>query len=180
MIFAITLLQSSLCPVQRSDQKNSILSGRFVAFADSAKHRRTLEIFMTLYLNRSDEGGAKPTKILVADDNQPSAMTLSWAMEAFGHEVRTCYNGREAVEEAMTFYPDVVLLDIGMPVMDGLDACRAMRAQPGMGGTLIIAQTAWSDTEAREKSAAAGFNFHMVKPIDLDEVERLVSTRAKK
>ena len=135
---------------------------------------------MTLHPKPSVEGETRPAKILVADDNQPSAMTLSWAMEAFGHEVHTCYNGREAVEEARTFHPDVVLLDIGMPVMDGLEACRAMRAQPGMATTLIIAQTAWSDSETRDKSAAAGFNFHMVKPVDLDEVERLVSTRAKR
>ncbi len=135
---------------------------------------------MTLHPKPSFEGEARPARILVADDNRPSAMTLSWAMEALGHEVHTCYNGHEAVEEARTFHPDVVLLDIEMPVMNGLEACRAMRAQPGMGTTLVIAQTAWSDTEAKEKSTAAGFNFHMVKPVDLDEVERLVSMRAKR
>ncbi len=120
------------------------------------------------------------TKILVVDDNYPSAMTLTWAMEANGHEVHTCHNGQEAVEEARAFHPDVVLLDIEMPVMDGLEACRAMRAEPGMDAVLIIAQTAWGDSGAKAATAAAGFNFHLVKPVSLDEVEKLVSSRVRK
>ena len=123
---------------------------------------------------------SQPTRVLVVDDNYPSAMTLSWAMEACGHEVQTCYNGAEAVETARTFHPDVVLLDIGMPVMNGLEACRAMRSDPDMNHTLFIAQTAWGDAGAREKTAAAGFNFHIVKPVNLDEVDRLVSDHCHK
>jgi len=131
-------------------------------------------------LPNTDTADAPPARILVVDDNYPSAMTLSWAMQANGHEVHTCYNGREAVEAARTFHPDVVLLDIGMPVMNGLEACRAMRADPGTDDALIIAQTAWGDDKAKAETKAAGFNFHIVKPVDLDEVERLVSHRGER
>ncbi|WP_236621531.1 response regulator [Asticcacaulis benevestitus] len=116
------------------------------------------------------------TRVLVVDDNYPSAMTLTWAMEGNGHNVRTCHNGRDAVEMALSFHPEVVLLDIGMPVMNGLEACRALRQQPHMNDAMIIAQTAWDDAGMRGKTLAAGFDFHLVKPIDLGEVERLVLT----
>ncbi len=115
-------------------------------------------------------------RILVVDDNHPSALTLSWAMEGNGHDVRTCYTGYDAIEMARTFHPEIVLLDVGMPGMNGLEACRAMRRQPHMDEAVIIAQTAWGDADTREQTLDAGFDFHMVKPIDLDEVERLVAS----
>ena len=123
-------------------------------------------------------GGAldHPTRVLVVDDNYPSAMTLTWAMEENGHDVRTAYNGADAVVMARDFHPEVVLLDIGMPVMNGLEACKALRRQPDMGDTLIIAQTAWGDEAMRGKTEEAGFDVHLVKPVDLDEVERLIAT----
>ncbi len=117
-----------------------------------------------------------PTRVLVVDDNQPSALTLTWAMEENGHDVRTCFNGRDAVEVAKTFHPDVVLLDVGMPIMNGLEACKAMRQEPELDDTLIIAQTAWGDAGMRSKTLDAGFDVHLVKPVDLDEVERLVAS----
>ena len=121
------------------------------------------------------KSNAHPTRVLVVDDNYPSAMTLTWAMEEHGHEVRTAYNGREAVAMAKAFRPEVVLLDVGMPVMNGLEACKAMRGQPETEDALIIAQTAWGDDEMRGKTHDAGFDIHLVKPVDLDEVERLVA-----
>lgn len=117
-----------------------------------------------------------PTRVLVVDDNYPSAMTLTWAMEQNGHDVRTAHNGAEAVEVAKAFHPEVVLLDVGMPVMNGLDACKAMRQQPDMDDTLIIAQTAWGDDTMRGRTRDAGFDTHLVKPVDLAEVERLVAS----
>ena len=117
-----------------------------------------------------------PTRVLVVDDNQPSALTLSWVLEDNGHDVRTCYNGRDAVEMAREFHPDVVLLDVGMPDMDGLETCRALRRQSDMNHAMIIAQTAWGDDSMRERTHAAGFDLHLVKPLDLAEVEKLVAT----
>ena len=110
----------------------------------------------------------KRLRVLVVDDNEASAITLAWAIEAHGHETLTCHNGQEAVALVKTFKPDAILLDIGMPVMSGLEACRHIRAAPNGVDHLIIAQTAWGDDEAREETTAAGFDLHLVKPLDID------------
>ncbi len=117
------------------------------------------------------------TRVLVADDHHDAAMTLTWAVEAQGHAVLTAFNGLEAVTLARNFAPDVILLDLNMPVMDGLEACRLLRADPRTTGVLLIAQTACGDDDARAQTAAAGFDHHLVKPVDMNEVERLVRSR---
>ena len=133
-------------------------------------------------MNRVADGPVSPnsaahsTRVLVADDNEPLVTIMTWAMEDQGYDVRTCHNGLEAVEIAKTFHPDVVLLDIGMPVMNGLEACKAIRLQPDMTDTLIIAQTAWGSEDMRAKTREAGFDVHLVKPASLTEVVRLVAT----
>ena len=106
-------------------------------------------------------------RILVVDDNESSAMTLSWAMEMYGYEVRTCYNGASAVEVAEDFKPEIVLLDIGMPVMDGYEVCRQLRQSPSLCGTRVVAQTGWGDAETRRRTKEAGFDEHLTKPVDL-------------
>lgn len=106
-------------------------------------------------------------RILVVDDNESSAMTLSWAMEMYGYEVRTCYDGVSAVEVAEDFQPEIVLLDIGMPVMDGYEICRKIRNNPVLCSTRIVAQTGWGDAETRRMAREAGFDEHLTKPVDL-------------
>jgi len=110
------------------------------------------------------------TRILVVDDNLPSALSLSWAMELHGYDVRTCHDGRTALKEADGFVPDVVLLDLGMPIMNGLETCEHLRANPANRGMMVIAQTGWGDRETRQKTEQAGFNHHLVKPIDLERL----------
>jgi CheY-like chemotaxis protein len=116
------------------------------------------------------------TRVLIADDNETLTLVMTWALEGSGHEVKACYNGKEAVAEAKAFHPEVVVLDIGMPVMDGLEACRAMRALPDMRDTLIIAQTAWGDAEMHAKILEAGFDVHLVKPAELSKLLQLVAS----
>jgi CheY-like chemotaxis protein len=116
-------------------------------------------------------------RILVTDDNEASATTLAWGLEDYGCEVKACFNGREAIAMIHTFQPDAILLDLGMPVMGGLAACRIMRAELGLTDTLIIAQTAWGDLRSREETLVAGFNLHLVKPLNLDEVNREIRQR---
>lgn len=106
-------------------------------------------------------------RVLVVDDNQPSAQTLGWAMELYGYDVRTCYDGKSALAVAADFHPELVLLDLGMPVMDGYEVCRRLRGDPALCGTRVVAQTGWGDAEARRETARAGFDYHVTKPVDL-------------
>jgi CheY-like chemotaxis protein len=121
----------------------------------------------------------KPTlRVLVVDDNQASADTLHWTIELFGDEVKSCHDGKTALKLAAEFKPDVVLLDIGMPGMDGLQVCEQMRVMPELAPELkpirIIAQTGWGDEQMRLKTAAAGFDLHLVKPVDPHVLEDML------
>ncbi|MFP5287775.1 MAG: response regulator, partial [Thermoanaerobaculia bacterium] len=105
-------------------------------------------------------------RVLVVDDNEDSANSLAVLLELDGNEVETAYDGAEAVEKAEAFRPDVVILDIGLPKMNGYDACRALRARPWARDTVIVALTGWGQEEDRRKSSEAGFDRHLVKPVD--------------
>ena len=115
-------------------------------------------------------------KVLVVDDNESSALTLTWAMELFGYEVRTCFDGKTAVEVAHEFRPEVVLLDIGMPVMDGFEVCRKLRSDTSLCGTRVVAQTGWGDPETRRRTAEAGFDEHLTKPVNLEKLKALLDS----
>ncbi|MEO6565686.1 MAG: response regulator, partial [Casimicrobiaceae bacterium] len=107
-------------------------------------------------------------KILVVDDNRDSAETLASLLSLHGHDVRTSYEGATAVLEAAAFRPDVMVLDIGLPDLDGYGVCRQIRAQPWGQRIAVIALTGWGDSEAKSKGASAGFDGHLVKPVDED------------
>jgi len=105
--------------------------------------------------------------VLVADDNEDSAETLSLLLQALGNEVRTVHDGRRAVEESEAFRPDVALLDIGMPGLDGFEVARLIRSQPWGVGIVLIALTGWGEEEDRRRSREAGFDRHLLKPVDI-------------
>ncbi|WP_020473879.1 response regulator [Zavarzinella formosa] len=105
-------------------------------------------------------------RILVVDDNVDSAQSLGMMLELLGSEVRTAHDGLEAIETASKFRPDVVLLDIGMPKLNGYEAARRIREQPWGRTIILIAQTGWGQEEDRRKSREAGFDHHLVKPVD--------------
>ncbi len=105
-------------------------------------------------------------RILVADDNVDSAMSLALMLQIMGNDVRTAHDGLQAVAVAETFRPEVILLDIGMPKMNGYEACRRIREQAWGENTMLIALTGWGQDEDRRRSEEAGFNHHMVKPVD--------------
>lgn len=116
-------------------------------------------------------------RILVVDDNRPSAQSLAWVMELNGYEVMACFDGASAVETAHVFHPDVVLLDLGMPVMDGYEVCRRLREDETLADTLVIAQTGWGGDAERRRTAAVGFNHHMTKPVDFPTLLKLIGNR---
>jgi CheY-like chemotaxis protein len=103
-------------------------------------------------------------------------MSLTWAMETQGYDVMTCFDGPEALSIADDFLPQVILLDIGMPVMDGLEVCRRIRADPLLSGTVVYAQTAWGDALMRKQTREAGFDRHITKPINLDSLLVLIGS----
>jgi CheY-like chemotaxis protein/anti-sigma regulatory factor (Ser/Thr protein kinase) len=127
---------------------------------------------------RSDgeEAASAPVRrrILVADDNVDSAASLAMMLEFMGNEVRTAHDGVEAVEAAAAFRPDVILLDIGMPRLNGYDACRRIREQPWGRGIAIAALTGWGQEEDKRQSREAGFNHHLVKPVEPAALEKLL------
>ncbi|MDH6186938.1 ATP-binding protein [Polaromonas sp. CG_23.6] len=118
-------------------------------------------------------------RILVVDDMRDSADSLAMLLGMDGDETQSAYDGVEAVERAAAFQPDVILLDIGMPRMNGYDACRAIRQQPGGKHIAIIAMSGWGQEEDRRKSQEAGFDHHLVKPVDFSALSRLLAVTQK-
>ena len=125
---------------------------------------------------REEAGAPARRRVLVADDNADAAESLAMMLEIMGNEVRTANDGVEAVETAAAFRPDLILLDIGMPRLNGYDACRRIREQPWGGGIVIIALTGWGQDEDRRLSQEAGFDRHLVKPVEPAVLEQLLAT----
>jgi CheY-like chemotaxis protein len=116
---------------------------------------------------------AASLRILVADDNTDAAVSLSMLLEAYGHDVQVAHDGARAVEIAARFEPQLALLDIGMPKLDGYQAAAQIRALP-VGDTMrLVAVTGWGQHEDRRKSLAAGFDEHITKPVDIQTLQRL-------
>ena len=113
--------------------------------------------------NSAATGGLR---IVVADDNHDGADTLAAVLSLIGHEVHTVYDGAAAVQAAEAFRPQVVLLDIGMPKLNGYEACRQIRDRPWGKPMTLIAMTGWGDAEARREVVDAGFDGHLIKPVD--------------
>ncbi len=114
-------------------------------------------------------------RILVADDNHDAAETLSMLLELAGHQTQVAFNGAEAVEAAQSFRPDVILMDLGMPVMNGFEAARQLRQQLWIKGVVLVALTGWGQDDDRHKTAEAGFDRHLVKPVDFDALTKLLA-----
>ncbi len=113
-------------------------------------------------------------RILVVDDNRDAAQTLATLLGLHGHEAQTAHDGIEAVEAAARYRPEVVLLDIGLPRIDGHEVCRRLRREPWGRDILIVAVTGWNQDEDRRKSSEAGFDAHVVKPVGLETLGELL------
>lgn len=114
-------------------------------------------------------------RILIVDDNRDSAESLAEALKLTGNQTFTAYDGEEGVAVAEQQRPDVILLDIGMPQLNGFDACRRIRESEWSRKVLIVAMTGWGQEEYRRKSAAAGFDSHLSKPVDFAELMTLLA-----
>jgi PAS domain S-box-containing protein len=118
-------------------------------------------------------------RILVADDNRDSADVFAMFLQMMGNEVQTAYDGLSAVAEAERFRPDAVLLDIGMPGLNGEDACRRIRSTSWGKDAVLIAVTGWDHEENRRRIVDAGFNAHLVKPVDPGTVADLLASHLR-
>ncbi len=116
-----------------------------------------------------------PHRILIADDNADSAESMGMLLRLMGNEVRIASDGLDAVEQASTFHPDIVVLDIGMPRLDGYEAARRIRNQQWSRDKLLVAVTGWGASDDSEEATAAGFDCHFTKPLDPAELRRLVN-----
>jgi CheY-like chemotaxis protein/anti-sigma regulatory factor (Ser/Thr protein kinase) len=120
----------------------------------------------------------KRQRILVTDDNRDAASILSKLLQLNGHDVETAHNGREAIERAEAWRPDVLLLDLGMPEMNGYDVCRSIRQTPWGRGIRIVALTGWGQDQDRRNTREAGFDDHLVKPVDLRALDKVLAPKS--
>lgn len=119
-----------------------------------------------------------PKRILVVDDNRDAADLTAQLLELHGHVTAAAYGGSEGIEVAIKFVPDVVLLDLGMPAVDGFAVAAAIRRIPSLEQSVLVAYTAWNDTATRNRALASGFDSHVVKPANLELILEMVdSTR---
>jgi DNA-binding response OmpR family regulator len=109
------------------------------------------------------------------DDNRDAAESLGMMLKLMGNEILTAFDGLAAVEVAQTNRPELILMDIGLPKLNGYDACRRIREQSWSSGMVIVALTGWGQEEDRRRSQEAGFDHHLVKPVELSALENLLS-----
>jgi CheY-like chemotaxis protein len=123
---------------------------------------------------------APKRRILVVDDNRDSAMSLAMVLKLMGSDIEMAHDGLAAVEVAEQFRPDMILLDIGLPKLNGYDACRRIREQRWSRDVIIIALTGWGQDEDRRRSREAGFDHHLVKPVEMAGLQELLAHNVPK
>ena len=117
----------------------------------------------------------KHCRILVVDDNQDSAESLAMLLHILGHEVKTARDGESALATAPEFRPDVAILDIGLPKMNGYDLAKQMREQPWARNVVLVALTGWGQEQHGGRSAESGFNHHLTKPVEVEVLQRILA-----
>jgi two-component system CheB/CheR fusion protein len=116
-----------------------------------------------------------PTRVLLVEDQPDAAESLLMILELLGHHVRVVHDGRAALEAARANAPDIMLIDIGLPGMDGYQVAQAIRADPALRRLLLVALTGYGRPEDKARAIAAGFDYHLVKPVDVGALGDLVS-----
>jgi two-component system CheB/CheR fusion protein len=119
--------------------------------------------------------GPRPGRVLVVDDNVDAADSLCLLLEVTGHTTRQAHDGPSAIELATSFQPDVVLLDIGLPGLDGYEVARRMRRQAVTAGSLIVAISGYGQQEDRVKAREAGFDHHLTKPVVFGDLQAILA-----
>ena len=125
---------------------------------------------------RPGTSASRPRRVLVVDDNEDATNTLAMILQLEGHEIRTAYSGVDALLEADQFHPEVVLLDIGLPGLDGYQVAERLRAVTHRSDMRMIAITGYGQETDRKRTQDAGFANHLVKPVDFAELKRVLDS----
>jgi DNA-binding response OmpR family regulator len=123
---------------------------------------------------------ARPLSVLVVDDNLDTALGLSLLIRAWGHQPRMTHDGLSAIKAALDCHANLVLLDIGLPGLDGCEAARQLRQQATLNGVVLVAVTGCADDEDKRRSAEAGFDHYLVKPANIGKLQEIVETVSAK
>jgi two-component system CheB/CheR fusion protein len=118
---------------------------------------------------------APPRRVLIVDDNEDAANSLAMILQLSGHETASVYTAADALERARAFRPDVVLLDIGLPGMDGYEVAQKMRELPGLKGIRLVAVTGYGRSDDRLRARDAGFDDHLTKPVEFAVLDRALA-----
>ena len=172
-----------LCLVQRLVEMHHGTVEAFSALDQGSEFVVRLPVMLTSAPPASTSTkNAKPAgrclRVLVVDDNFDAAETLTMLLEESGHDVRMAHNGADAVQTALNHRPNVVLLDIGLPGMNGFEVAKRLRQEPVLRNVVLIALTGYGEAAARNRSQEAGFDHHLVKPTEFESVEEILANVA--
>lgn len=163
-------------------QLTEMHGGRIDAASAGVGHGSTFTVQLALIQAETNPAAAGPApvaatirhRILVVDDNQDAADSLALLLSFLGFEVRVVHGGAEALQACEIWHPTVILLDLGMPGMDGFEVARRLRTNPAWQDTKIVALTGWGQEQDRRSTEAAGFDHHLIKPVDINVLEALM------
>ena len=119
---------------------------------------------------------AKSCRVLLVDDNVDAAQTVAMLLDMSGHQCRMAHDGPTGLDAALAWQPDVILLDIGLPGLNGFEVAKLIRQQPLLENVVLVALTGYGLEADRQRSREAGFNHHLVKPADFDEIEKILAS----
>ncbi|MFM0387602.1 hybrid sensor histidine kinase/response regulator [Paraburkholderia dipogonis] len=131
-----------------------------------------------LAASRASLAAPEPARLLLVDDNQDALLALSVLLELEGHEVTTSDNGRDAIRLMSEKHPEVAVIDVGMPEMDGFEVARTVRLERALDGIVLVALTGYASESDKSRALAAGFDFHLTKPLSLDKLQYILANRA--
>ncbi len=134
----------------------------------------------TLPKHIAPESDGSALRVLVVDDNIDSAQSLGMLLEATGHDVRLAYDGPTALQATLDYRPHVVLLDIGLPDLDGYEVAKRIREATTLQNIVLVAMTGYGNVSDLRRSKEAGFNHHLVKPADFGKVQEILANITKK
>lgn len=126
-------------------------------------------------LSSQDAAAARPLRVLVVDDNVDAAQSIALLLRTMGHDLCLAYDGKSALIMVQELAPDVVLLDIGLPILDGFQVAKRVREWPALKNAVLVALTGYGQDSDRQRTRDAGFHHHLVKPVDIAKIESILA-----